>query len=181
MSFLKTRKGIICIILAAVLVVCGIAAALGFWYYSVPKFQNVNVELGTDSVTLSQFMTKFAFSSQVGFPNGTPNIDVGKVGTQELTLSHLGKVETVTLTVADTTAPQVSFVEKRTEFINYVPKPEDFVVEIQDLSETKIYFATEPELQEDYSDLVVQIVAEDAYGNKTVGDSVISFVWLRDT
>lgn len=180
MPFLKTKKGIICIVLAAVLVVCGIGAALGFWYYSVPKFQNVTVELGTQSVSLSQFMTKFAISSQVGFPNGTPNIDVGKVGTQELTLSHLGKVETVTLTVADTTAPQATFTEKRTEFINYVPKVEDFVTDIQDLSETKVYFAKEPKLSEDYSDITVKVVVEDASGNQTIGESVVSFVWLRD-
>ena len=99
MPFLKTRKGIICIVLAAVLVLCGIGTALGFWYYSVPKFQNVTVELGTQSVSLSQFMTKVAIPSQVGFPEGTPNFDVGRVGTQKLSLSHLGKVETVALTV----------------------------------------------------------------------------------
>ena len=180
MPFLKTRKGIICIVLACVLVFCGICTALGFWYYSVPKFQNVTVELGTQSVSLSQFMTKYAIASQVGFPNGTPNIDVGKVGTQELTLSHLGKLETVTLTVEDTIAPQAIFTEKRTEFISYVPKVEDFVTDIQDHSETKAYFAEEPKVSEDYSDVTVEIVVEDAYGNKTTGKSVISFVWLRD-
>ena len=60
MTFLKSRKGIICIILASVLVVCGVCTGLGFWYYNAPKFQDVTVELGTQSVTLSQFMTKYA-------------------------------------------------------------------------------------------------------------------------
>lgn len=180
MTFLKSKKGIICIVLASVLVFCGICTALGFWYHSLPKFQSVTVELGTKSVALSEFMTKFAIASQVDFPNGTPSIDVGKVGTQELTLSHLGKVETVTLTVADTTAPQVSFVEKRTEFINYTPKATDFILDIKDLSETKVYFVEAPKLTENYADTAVQIAVEDAHGNKTVGESVISFVWLRD-
>ena len=181
MAFLKTRKGIICIVLAAVLlVICGVGTALGVWYYNVPKFQDVTVELGTKSVSLSQFMTKHAISSQVGFPEGMPNIDVGKVGTQNLTLSHFGKVETVTLTVTDTTPPQATFVEKRTEFINYEPKVTDFVSDITDLSETKAYFAKEPALNTDYSDVIVQVIVEDAYGNKTVGESTISFVWLRD-
>lgn len=180
MTFLKSKKGIICIVLASVLVFCGVCAALGFWYYSVPKFQSVTVELGTKSVGLSEFMTKYAIASQVKFPGGTPDIDVGKVGTQELTLSHLGKVETVTLTVADTTAPQVFFAEKRTEFINYAPKATDFVLDSKDLSKMKVYFVEEPKLTEDYADITVQIAVEDAYGNKTVGESVISFVWLRD-
>lgn len=179
MTFLKSKKGIFCIVLAAVLLFCGICTALGFWYYNVPKFQNVTVELGTKSVALSEFMTKYAIASQVKFPGETPNIDVGKVGTQELTLSHLWKEETVTLTVADTTAPQVSFVENRREFINYEPNAEDFIADIRDLSETKAYFVEEPTVPENYADVTVQIAVEDTYGNKTVGESTISFVWLR--
>ncbi len=180
MAFFKTKKGIICIILAAAFVVLGSLTAVGLWYYNVPKFQNVTVELGTSSVSLSQFMTKYAIASQVRFPGNTPNIDVGKVGTQEFALSHLGKVELVTLTVVDTTPPEAVFEEKRTEFINYEPKVEDFVLSVTDLSGTKAYFAEKPLLSKDYSDVTLQIVVEDAYGNKTVGKSIISFVWLRD-
>ncbi len=180
MTFLRSRKGVFCIVLAATFVVCGVCTALGIWYYNVPKFQDVTVELGTKSVTKSQFLTKYAIADKVYFVGGAPEIDLGEVGERELSLIHLGKIEKVTLSVVDTTAPKVSFVEKRMEFIDYQPKAEDFVSDIEDLSPTKVYFVKEPKLSVDYTDVSVEIAVEDTSGNKTLGTSTVGFVWLRD-
>ena len=180
MAFIKAHKKIICIIAACVLVLAGGLAAIGIWQYNLPKFQNVTLELGTESVGIASFMTEHAKPHKVGFVSDTSVIDLGKVGTTELTLSHGRKQETVNLTVEDTTAPEVEFLAERVEFINYVPEAGDFVLSVSDHAETTVRFARKPEITGDYEEIELQVVVEDASGNKTTETCVLKYVWMTD-
>ena len=167
MAFLKTHKKSMIILAVCVLVLAGGLTALGIWHYNLPKFQDVTLELGTESVGISSFLTEHANPRKVGFVSDASAIDLGKIGTTELTLSHGRKQETIRLTVEDTTAPEVEFLAERVEFVNYVPKAEDFVLSVSDHAETTVRFEQEPQLTGDYEEIALQVVVEDASGNQT--------------
>ena len=177
----QNKKSVVIICVSAVLLVTlAVLFACQVWFSKQMKFQDVTVELGTDSLGISQFMTQYALPHRVGFVSDVSTIDLGKVGTTELVLSHGPKLEKVTLTMEDTTAPQVILRDKLVQFVDYVPNAEDFVKEYSDLSEVKIYFEQEPQDSGEYEEVPVNVVVEDAYGNKTTGSSVLSYVWIRD-
>lgn len=181
MEVKTSKKPIVIVCIAAVLLsIIAVLFAHQVWFSKQWKFQDVTVELGTETLGISQFMTKYALPHRVGFVSDVSTIDLGKVGTTELVLSHGPKIEKVTLTVEDTTAPKVTFLEKLVQFVDYVPNAQDFVQEATDLSEVKFYFAQEPQVSGEYEEVSVEVVVEDAYGNKTTGSSVLSYVWIKD-
>ena len=181
MTTKTSKKPIVIVCIAAVLLsIIAVLVAHQVWFSKQFKFQDVTVELGTETLGISQFMTKYALPHRVGFVSDVSAIDLGKVGTTELILSHGSKVEKVTLTVEDTTAPTATFVEKMVQFVDYVPNAQDFVKEAFDLSDIKYYFTQEPQVSGEYEEVPVEVVVEDAYGNKTVGSSVLSYVWIKE-
>lgn len=181
MTTKASKKPIVIVCIAAVLLtMIAVLFAHQVWFSKQAKFKNVTVELGTETLGISQFMTEYALPHRVGFVSDVSTIDLGKVGTTELILSHGPKVEKVTLTVEDTTAPAASFLEKLIKFVDYVPNAQDFVQEATDLSEIKCYFVEEPVVSGEYEEVPVTVVVEDAYGNKTTGTSVLSYVWIKD-
>ena len=96
-------------VFAVLLSIIAVLFAHQVWFSKQWKFRDVTVELGTETLGISQFMTKYALPHRVGFVSDVSIIDLGKVGTTELTMSHGPKLEKVTLTVEDTTAPTVTF------------------------------------------------------------------------
>ena len=181
-KFRKNKKQILGGTAAAVIAVAALAyAAYETWHYEQPKFHNLTIELGTESVGIGDFMTEYARPKKVGFVSDLAQVDLNQVGQYALTLSHGHQEQTVTLTVQDTTPPTADFVTERTERIDYEPKAEDFVQNVQDLSETTVYFAEEPELPEDYADVMTTVVVEDAYGNSIQGDCVVSWLWMPES
>lgn len=181
MTIANSKKPVVIVWVAtAFLVVLAALLACQVWFGKQNKFQDVTVELGTDTLGISQFMTEYALPHRVGFVSDVSAIDLGKVGTTELVLSHGTKIEKVTLTVEDTTAPEVTFRDKVVQFVDYVPDPKDFVEAVSDLSDVTCYFAEEPQVSGEYEEIPVQLVVEDASGNKTTGNSVLSYVWMKD-
>ena len=181
MTTKASKKPVIIVwVFVVLLSIIAVLFAHQVWFSKQWKFQDVTVELGTETLGISQFMTKYALPHRVGFVSDVSAIDLGKVGTTELILSHGPKVEKVTLTVQDTTAPQVTFREKLVMLTDYVPNAQDFVQEVTDLSEIKVYFAEEPVVSGEYEEVTVHVVVEDAYGNKTTGSSILSYVWIKD-
>lgn len=181
MTTQTSKKPVILVcVLAVLLSIVAVLFAHQVWFNKQHKFQDVTVELGTETLGISQFMTKYALPHRVGFVSDVSAIDLGKVGTTELILSHGPKVEKVTLTVEDTTAPKATFLEKLVKLIDYVPSAQDFVQEATDLSELKFYFVEEPVVSGEYEEVAVNVVVEDAYGNKTTGSSILCYVWIKD-
>lgn len=176
-NFLKSKKGKACAA-AAILAVAGLGG-YGCWYGQQPKFHDLTVELGVESIGIGDFMTEYANAGKVGFVSDPAEVDLNRVGETELTLSHGSREETVTLTVQDTTAPTAEFVTQRSELIDYVPSAEDFVSNVNDESETSVYFAYEPVLPKDYSDVTVTVVVEDASGNKIQRECTLTYSWMQ--
>ena len=182
-EFLKSKKGIVSIGAAALvllLLVSGFGIYQG-WLLQQPKFRDLTVELGTESISIRDFMTEYASSGKVKFVSDPSEVDLNRVGTRPLTLSHGGKEETVKLTVTDTIAPAAEFALHKTVGIDTIPPAEEFVSNIRDESETKVYFEIEPYIPRDYNDITVIVVVEDANGNRTEGKCTVSFCWLPET
>lgn len=180
-NFFKSKKGLACIVLSAVILFGGsIFAGYEIWLYNQPKFHDVTVELGTDTVSISQFMTKYAKPAKVNFVTDVSEINLNKVGDISLTLSHGRKLETVMLCIQDTTAPEVDFILQRTEAIGYVPQPTDFIENISDFSDTTVSFAEQPDISGDYADITLSVVVTDSCGNSVQKNCVLSYIWMWD-
>ena len=178
---IKSKKAILCIVAAIVVFIA--ACCFGgyeIWHGRQVKFHDLTVELGTDSIKLSQFMTEYARPRRVSFGSDPSVVDLNTVGETELTLAHGKKQETVTLTVVDTTAPAVEFVREVTVYADYVPHVSDFVASVFDYSDTVVTFETDPVMPDDYSDITVSVAVTDACGNKTVGESTLHFTWIYE-
>lgn len=151
------------------------------WHYEQPKFRDLTIELGTESVSISDFMTEYARPKQVKLLSDLAEVNLNEVGQYSLTMGHGYQQQTVTLTVQDTTAPTADFIVRRVERVDYKPDPMDFVENVFDLSETTVSFLIAPELPDDYADIMATVVVEDAWGNMIQEDCVISWLWMPET
>lgn len=165
----------------AVLLVSCLYLAGSAGYDRLVMFRDVTVELGTPSLSIREFMTPAAWGSQVDFVTDHTKVDLGKVGQTEITLSHGGKEQTVLLTVQDTKAPTADIEAGRTVEIDAVPEAWELVSNVQDAAPVTIYYAQEPVVSVDYSDVTVTVVVEDSSGNKLEGDCTFSYRWLRES
>ena len=78
---------------------------LGFGIYrdqSQAAFKDVTVELGTQSLSVNDFLTDPKASVGVAFVSDVSRVDLGTVGTTPVTLRKGQTLQTVTLTVQDT-------------------------------------------------------------------------------
>lgn len=161
------------------------AAGAGFGIYihqqeSLPKFHNVTIELGTETLGIRDFLTANADPAKARFVTDVTRIDLGSVGVTKITLQQGKKQETVTLRVQDTTAPVVEFTTRRLEGIGYQPKPEDFIVNISDLSKTTVSFKEALILPDVYSDLTLTVVVADIFGNAVEQECTVTYTWMRE-
>ncbi len=175
-----SKKGIVCLAVAAVILLgCLGWGGYAIWHFQQPKFQDVTVELGTESVQITQFMTKHARLKKVSFVSDLSVIDLSKTGETPLTLRHGSQEETVMFRVQDTTAPDVAFVQELTVTGDYIPKAEDFVESVSDVADTTIVFAEEVKMPADYTDRVVTVVVTDESGNAVQAQCTMHVTWLQ--
>ena len=97
-------------------------------------------------------------------------------GDQSVTLTHLWREETVTLTVEDTTAPEAIFRDV-TLNLGQEPTPEMFVAEASDLTELTYSFAQA--LPEQRQDGPVTVVVTDTSGNAVSQECRVTYEWLK--
>lgn len=163
----------------AVAVVFAGALGLGVWRYMQPNFHNVTVELGARPLAVKHFLRLQRKAQYATFVTDLSQIDWKATGTTEIALKYGFKEETVLLTIRDTIAPKVVFVERRTEGIDYIPQPEDFVQSAEDASELTYSFAEKITQPESYRDLTLTVIVTDKSGNVTQQKCVLSYSWLR--
>ena len=180
-KFLKSPWGIICIVVAFLLIL-GSAAVVAnqLWYDAQPKFQDVTVELGSPAPAVEAYLLPLANPEKAVLVTELTDEQLSKAGHVEVTLHHGKQEHTTLLHIVDTTAPTAEFLTHRTEPAGYVPKPEDFVVEYFDLAETKLCFEQEPEIPSDYSDLVLTVVVMDASGNQISQECTVRYAWMYE-
>lgn len=146
------------------------------WHYRLPKFHDVTLELGEPLPPVKAFLTEAAKEDKASLVTG--NVDVSKVGVQELTFTHGKKTETVRLTVEDTVAPSLILHDVSAD-IETTLSPADFVAEVMDHSEVTLNFAEPLKTPEGYGDVTVEIIATDESGNETRESCTLSYVWMR--
>ena len=169
------------ILLAFALILALIAGALGafYWYELQPKFHDVTVELGTRSIGIEMFLTKYGRQEYAEFVSDVSTLDIGKLGENELTLRQGFFPQTVKLTVVDTTAPEVSFRKEITVRPDYVPDPMDFIESMEDFDGTEVSFTVPVAVPDDGSDVLCTVQVSDPSGNTVSQDCVIHFEWLK--
>lgn len=170
------KKKVTMIVLAAILLV-GVLV-YGIWQYMLPRFHDVSVELGTDSILLDHFLTIYGKQDRSSAVTDLKTVDWTKPGETQIILRHGIKEETVTLTIRDTTAPKVTFIESLTKNVDHVIKPEDFVQKAEDLSAITVAFL-EPPTASGYESRKVTVVVTDAYGNSTQKECTLSLSWIH--
>ena len=177
-NFLKTRGGKIGIAILAVVMILTLAGWGGYQYWldQQPKFHDVTIELGESMPGIEAFLTEYAKAEKAELV--TQDLDLTLVGQQPVVFAHNGKEETVTLTIQDTTAPKVEFLNVAAT-IQDVVEPEDLVTIVEEYSDYTVSFQL-PDANGSYGDVTVQVVVTDAHGNATAGESVISYRWMRE-
>ncbi len=181
-KFLKSPWGIVCIIVAGLLILGGAAVAANqLWYNAQPKFQDVTVELGATAPAVDEYMLPMANPEKTVLVTELTDEQLAKAGDVSVTLRHGKQEHTVALHIVDTTAPTAEFLTYRVEPAGYVPKPEDFVLESYDLAETTVFFEQAPEIPSDYSDLVLTVVVMDASGNQISGECTVRYAWMYES
>lgn len=172
--FVENRKWIPHFAVAIVAIGC-----VAYWFYCQPRFHDLTVELGTETISVESFMTEFADVHNAGIVTDLSTVDISTVGSIPLTLRSGGKNETVTLTIVDTTPPEAEFISRLQKTPDYKPDPYDFVASYYDLSEVAVYFVGNVVVPLDYEDQSVTVVVEDAYGNAVSQVCTLSIVWLK--
>lgn len=177
-------KLVIRILLVVALILVGIVGYMGYtaWSDAQEVFRDVTVELGTESVGIRAFMTEKAVGSRVSFVTDPTKIDLSKVQQTNIVLKHGTKNHTVLLTVQDTQAPAAEVSQQQEVSVaEAMPEAAMLVSNIQDASEVKVFYAEEPVIPADYSDVDVQIILEDAAGNQTQQTCRFHFTgWLLE-
>lgn len=169
----KKSKIIISLCIAIILL---IATAVFAYLMFRPKFKDVQLELGTQEITIDTFLVSGMYRSNATAITDLSQIDLSKVGETDITLSYRGKEQTVKLLIQDTTPPQVTF-QDLTKSLDYKINAEDFIVEKSDLSEMRVELLEIPEIKE-YADYKVKIRVKDIYENETIGECNLTITWL---
>ncbi len=175
-------KAIVSVTVAIVLLVLSLGY-LGFDFYldQVVLFQDLTVELGTETVGIRDFLTQRRAPVPIRWVTNPAKVDLGKVGSYKITLGYSDLVQTVTLTVRDTVAPEVQVEQSRQVSVSEIPEARDLVSQVADEAATRIYFKEEPVIPADYSDLDVTVVVEDESGNATEHICRFQFIWMRES
>ena len=152
---------------------------VAYWFYCQPRFHDLTVELGTETINVEAFMTEFADARNAGIVTDLSTVDISVVGSIPLTLRSGRKDETVTLTIEDTTPPEAEFISWLEKTPDYTPDPYDFVASHYDLSDVTVYFVEDVTVLPDYVDQSFTVVVEDTYGNAVSQICTLSIVWLK--
>ncbi|MCD8241935.1 MAG: DUF5011 domain-containing protein [Lachnospiraceae bacterium] len=179
-KFLSERRKTVTVVVALLVLVLAVAGGYQLWHSVQPKFQDVTIELGTDSVTLSEFMTQYADASLVSFVTDPASINIDETGDVSVNLAYRIKEDHVTLNLVVTTAPTAEFLEVYEAPLNYEPDAEDFVSSVEDYSETTVSFAETTGSVRSGEDYDVTVVVTDASGNSVSQDCTISYVWMKE-
>ncbi|MDE5588013.1 MAG: DUF5011 domain-containing protein [Acetatifactor sp.] len=172
--FLESRRWMCHCAIAA-----GVIGCAAYWFCSQPRFHDLTVELGTETISVEAFMTEFADVQNVGIVTDLSAIDISSAGSYSLTLRSGSRDETVTLTVVDTTPPEAEFISRLEKKPDYKPDPYDFVASCYDLSDVTVYFVGDVVIPLNYKDQSFAVVVEDAYGNAVSQVCTLSIVWLK--
>lgn len=167
------------ICLAGIVLLITAGAVLGGWKDIKPKFQSVTVDVGTQTLEIDPFLTEYASAEQASFVTDPETVNLNAVGEQSIQLQYGSRTETVTLTIQDTMAPQLS-VQDLTLPLGTELTAEAFVTDLFDHSDVTLEIVKPAVVPVDYSAQPVEIIATDSCGNQSRATCTVEYVWMRE-
>lgn len=164
------------IIIIILIILFIIALGIGIYLFVRPKFKDVTIELGTEKVSIDDFLVSPMYRKTVKQVTDLDSLNLLEVGKKDVKFKFLNKERTVKLNIVDTTPPKVKLKEK-TAYIDYQINPEDFVESKEDLSEMSVKLKDDVQIS-DYGEYPVTVVVSDKYGNETVGQTTLIISWF---
>ena len=172
---MKLKKwGIALLIVAIVLVVSGGLVTCAIAFAPSPVNSSVTVEAGAAEIPMDRFPVE---NKAVTLITDISNIDLQKPGTYTLEFLYKDKTYKSTLKVVDTTAPTGKPVE-HTIYNDETLAAEDFVSDVQDLTQVTISFGVQPDFTK-VGPQAVTIHLTDTSGN--VGVVTVNMKVIADT
>lgn len=133
-------------------------------------YKLVKVEVGTKELNISDFLMSSDFSGT--FITDVSKIDLNILGTYDLILNVEGEQYSTQLEVIDTVPPKGDIVHRETWFNDEI-EAKEFVENIIDYTDVKVYFKEQPDFSK-IGEQKVLIVLEDASGNKSELESTLT-------
>lgn len=164
------------IIIIILIILFIIALGIGIYLFVRPKFKDVTIELGTEKISIDDFLISPMYRKTVKQVTDLDSLNLFEVGKKDIKLKFLNKEQTVKLNIVDTTPPNVKLKEK-TAYIDYQINPEDFIESKEDLSEMSVSLKDDVQIS-DYGEYPVTVVVSDKYGNETVGQTTLVISWF---
>ena len=161
----KKKEKILKVLFVFLLII--IVSVLGYFGYrtymrneiSKKINESINIEYGeevTDKYILKDKFKKVKFSPKLS--------SLKKVGKHEIILNIDGYEFKVIVNIRDTTSPELEVKDVQKYLDEELPKAEDFVSKVDDLSEVSLNMG---EVLKQAGEQEVEIIATDKYGNKT--------------
>lgn len=180
-TFVKSASGkMIVILLAAALVICGAMSGYWLWYESNAKFCDASVELGTQTIDFSIFLTEFADPEKVQLETDLEALDLSCIGQHDIVLRQGDQEMTVKLNIVDTKAPVVEFQDILVP-VDQELSASDFVVSADDLSPLTAEFIGDVEPADQLQDQYVSVVVRDSAGNSNMSVCTVRYEWIPRT
>lgn len=130
-----------------ILLILFLAIAGGCYAYVKfsPKFNDVTIELGTETVTIDQFLKENTDASKASFVTDIATIDYSKAGSHEIELKYEDVTQKAMLNIVDTVAPVVEF-QNVDKYVDYELNADDFIKSKTDLAEMTASIVNPPEI-----------------------------------
>lgn len=138
--------------------------------------KNVYVEIGTSELVLNDFLYVWNSIDKASFVTNINDIDLNKVGTYEIEIVYNNKIKKTKLHLVDTTPPVVIF-RDIDRYIDYEINPNDFILEVNDLSEFLVE-CSYPKIN-GFGEYYVRVDVIDAFGNSSSKDCILNITWLK--
>ncbi len=179
--FEKTWVRLLLVLLALTLICGRVYHNYADWAYreSLPRFHDVTLELGQEWPGMAAFCNEIAEERYISVVTDPETLDLSRPGTLEVAFRFKDRVETVTLTVQDTVAPEASFRDVYT-VLGAALTPEDFLEEACDLDGYTLTFSEPLTQPKSYAGMTVEILVTDPSGNVTKGTCRLQYVWMVD-
>ena len=166
------------IILSVLLFVEIVYGGYLIYKYISRKFDNAYIEIGTESISVTDFIRDPMFEENSTLLTDVSNIDLNKIGEYDIELSYNGEIETVKLFLVDRTKPEVKF-QDITRYIDYQINADDFIIEKTDLSEMTTSVENIPEIN-DFGDYSITVRVTDSSNNTTEATCNLKIAWLNE-
>lgn len=150
---------------SVIFLLMAIGVFCAWWFLVVQNIaEEVAVEAGSQTVDADAFLIR-DHGVSAAFVNDLTEIDLNEPGDYPVRLRYRGRIYDSVLRVQDTTNPAASVTEVVALSIE-MPQPEDFILEIQDVTDVTVKYVKEPDMSLEGEQTVILLLTDES-GNHT--------------